>query len=149
MKRICQALRQRPGVAIASSIWQISGIDGSYQADRMNCILLWRCDRDRAAGSHGARLAADTRRAGVLNRACLPSDVIAFVVFCHLRYRLTEGTRRIDQIFFTTLLRLAGDICANGKRIGSILRTSHRRHERGLPDCRARSELRNQSGRCL
>jgi len=28
-------------------------------------------------------------RAGVLNRTCLPSDVIAFVVFCRLRYRLT------------------------------------------------------------
>ncbi len=26
---------------------------------------------------------------GVLNRTCLPSDVIAFVVFCRLRYRLT------------------------------------------------------------
>ena len=29
------------------------------------------------------------RNAGVLNRAGLPSDVIAFVVFCRLRYRLT------------------------------------------------------------
>src|SRR6195952_6103437 len=29
------------------------------------------------------------RSAGVLNRTCLPSDVIAFVVFCRLRYRLT------------------------------------------------------------
>jgi transposase-like protein len=26
---------------------------------------------------------------GVLNRASLPSDIIAFVVFCRLRYRLT------------------------------------------------------------
>jgi transposase-like protein len=25
----------------------------------------------------------------VLNRSCLPSDIIAFVVFCRLRYRLT------------------------------------------------------------
>jgi putative transposase len=25
----------------------------------------------------------------VLNRTCLPSDIIAFVVFCRLRYRLT------------------------------------------------------------
>ncbi len=25
----------------------------------------------------------------MLNRTCLPSDVIAFVVFCRLRYRLT------------------------------------------------------------
>ena len=29
------------------------------------------------------------RRDGVLNRASLPSDIIAFVVFCRLRYRLT------------------------------------------------------------
>ena len=29
------------------------------------------------------------RSNGVLNRTCLPSDIIAFVVFCRLRYRLT------------------------------------------------------------
>ena len=29
------------------------------------------------------------RSDGVLNRTCLPSDIIAFVVFCRLRYRLT------------------------------------------------------------
>ncbi|WP_284947779.1 IS6 family transposase [Acidisoma cladoniae] len=29
------------------------------------------------------------RSGGVLNRACLPSDIIAFVGFCRLRYRLT------------------------------------------------------------
>ena len=29
------------------------------------------------------------RNGGVLNRTCLPSEVIAFVVFCRLRYRLT------------------------------------------------------------
>jgi len=29
------------------------------------------------------------RSGGVLNRTCLPSNVIAFVVFCRLRYRLT------------------------------------------------------------
>ena len=29
------------------------------------------------------------RRAGVLSRTCLLSDIIAFVVFCRLRYRLT------------------------------------------------------------
>jgi hypothetical protein len=29
------------------------------------------------------------RSGGVLNRTCLPSDVIAFVAFCRLRYRLT------------------------------------------------------------
>ena len=37
------------------------------------------------------------RSGGVLNRTCLPSDVLAFVVFCRLRYRLRKrrhGTRR-------------------------------------------------------
>ena len=29
------------------------------------------------------------RSGGVLNRTSLPSDLIAFVVFCRLRYRLT------------------------------------------------------------
>ena len=29
------------------------------------------------------------RSGGVLNRTFLPSDIIAFVVFCRLRYRLT------------------------------------------------------------
>jgi putative transposase len=29
------------------------------------------------------------RSGGVRNRTCLPSDIIAFVVFCRLRYRLT------------------------------------------------------------
>ena len=48
-----------------------------------------------AAGDHGTRLPAvplpDLRRqfnersGGVLNRTCLPSDIIAFVVFCRLR----------------------------------------------------------------
>ena len=29
------------------------------------------------------------RSGGMLNRICLPRDIIAFVVFCRLRYRLT------------------------------------------------------------
>src|SRR6202035_1653376 len=40
------------------------------------------------------------RSDGVLNRASLPSDIIAFVVFCRLRYRLT--LRDLSEI---TLLR--------------------------------------------
>ena len=31
------------------------------------------------------------RSAGVLNRTCLPSDIIALVVFCRLCYRLTSA----------------------------------------------------------
>jgi hypothetical protein len=43
------------------------------------------------------------RSGGVLNRASLPGDIIAFVVFCRLRYRLTlrdlgcgGGTGRVE-----------------------------------------------------
>ncbi len=64
--------------------------------------MLWLCGRDGAAGGDGAgyrRFRCRTcgrqfneRSGGVLNRTCLPSlpsDIIAFVVFCRLRYRLT------------------------------------------------------------
>jgi putative transposase len=37
------------------------------------------------------------RSGGVLNRTCLPSDIVAFVVFCRLRYRLT--LRDLSEIF--------------------------------------------------
>ncbi len=40
-----------------------------------------------AAGT--AASSSNERSDGVLNRASLPSDIIAFVVFCRLRYRLT------------------------------------------------------------
>jgi putative transposase len=56
--------------------------------------------RDEAAGGVTARgyvrfrcwdcgRQFNERSGGVLNRTCLPSDIIAFVVFCRLRYRLT------------------------------------------------------------
>ena len=61
--------------------------------------MLWVCGRDGAAGGDGAGLPsvplpclraavqrAQRRRA---EPDCLPGDVIAFVVFCRLRYRLT------------------------------------------------------------
>ena len=45
------------------------------------------------------------RSVGVLNRTCLPSDIIAFMVFCRLRYRLTlrdlgshHGTGRVSTV---------------------------------------------------
>ena len=44
----------------------------------MNCVCCRTCRRQ-----------FKERSGGVLNRTCLPSDVIAFVVFCRLRYRLT------------------------------------------------------------
>ena len=44
----------------------------------------YRRFRCRACGRQFNELSA-----GVLNRTSLPSDIIAFVVFCRLRYRLT------------------------------------------------------------
>ena len=44
----------------------------------------YRRFRCRDCGEH-----FNERSDGVLNRASLPSDIIAFVVFCRLRYRLT------------------------------------------------------------
>jgi transposase-like protein len=44
----------------------------------------YRRFRCRACGTQ-----FNERSDGVLNRASLPSDIIAFVVFCRLRYRLT------------------------------------------------------------
>jgi transposase-like protein len=44
----------------------------------------YRRFRCRACGTQ-----FNERSAGVLNRASMPSDIIAFVVFCRLRYRLT------------------------------------------------------------
>jgi putative transposase len=44
----------------------------------------YRCFRCRDCGRQ-----FNERSGGVLNRTSLPSDIIAFVVFCRLRYRLT------------------------------------------------------------
>jgi len=63
------------------------------------------------------------RTDGVLNRASLPSDIIAFVVFCRLRYRLT--LRDLSEIM---LLRgFTGECPENGgtttqrvRSVGSI-----------------------------
>ena len=50
------------------------------------------------------------RSDGVLNRASLPSDIIAFVVFCRLRYRLT--LRDLSEILL--LRRLLAATSASG-----------------------------------
>src|SRR5215469_7127502 len=65
----------------------------------MNCVGCgWAAVTERpdrtARGYHRFRCRAcgrqfNERSDGVLNRASLPSDIIAFVVFCRLRYRLT------------------------------------------------------------
>lgn len=63
----------------------------------MRCLQRYR--HIGATGPHGAGLPAvpvpglwptvNERSGGVLNRTCLPGDVIARVVFFRLRYRLT------------------------------------------------------------
>ena len=65
----------------------------------MNCVGCgWAAVTERpdltARGYHRFRCRAcgrqfNERSDGVLNRASLLSDIIAFVVFCRLRYRLT------------------------------------------------------------
>ena len=69
------------------------------EADCDGLHRLWLDGGDRAArpdaqGYHRFRCRDcgkqfNERSDGVLNRASLPSDIIAFVVFCRLRYRLT------------------------------------------------------------
>ena len=57
------------------------------QRSRRRAIWQWSVSRRSVLGTCGRQF--NERSAGVLNRTCLPSDVIAFVVFCRLRYRLT------------------------------------------------------------
>jgi hypothetical protein len=99
LERICQALRQRPGLALAISVGKFPGIGGSYQADGMNCICCGSAavtERPEVTARGYRRFRCrdcgrpfNQRSAGVLHRACLPCDIIVFVVFCRLRYRLT------------------------------------------------------------
>ena len=61
--------------------------------------MLWLCLGSRATLDHGARLPGfrcracgrqfNERSAGLLNRICLSSDVIAYVAFCQRHFRLT------------------------------------------------------------
>ena len=53
-------------------------------------------------------------RSGVLNRASLPSDIIAFVVFCRLRYRLT--LRDLSEILLLRGLLSATSASGSGRR---------------------------------
>src|ERR1700704_149108 len=54
------------------------------------------------------------RSAGVLNRASLPSDIIAFVVFCRLRYRLT--LRDLSEIMLLRGLTVSHECIRRGRR---------------------------------
>jgi putative transposase len=47
----------------------------------------------------------------VLNRACLPSDIIAFVVFCRLRYRLT--LRDLSEIMALRAIKIRHETVRN------------------------------------
>ena len=71
------------------------------------------------------------RSAGVLNRTCLPSDIIAFVVFCRLRYRLT--LRDLSEMMALRGIEVSHEAVRNWKAkslpiIGGALRK--RRHGR-------------------
>ena len=69
------------------------------------------------------------RSGGVLNRTSLPSDIIAFVVFCRLRYRLTlrdlseilllrgiEVSHEAVRDWETKLLPIMGEELRNGDK---------------------------------
>ena len=51
------------------------------------------------------------RSGGVLDRTCLPSDIIAFVMFCRLRYRLT--LRDLSEILALRGIEVGGKAAAD------------------------------------
>src|ERR1700704_5002016 len=53
------------------------------------------------------------RSDGVLNRASLPSDIIAFVVFCRLRYRLT--LRDVSEILLLRGMEVSHEAVRDGE----------------------------------
>ncbi len=84
---------------------------------------------------------------GVLNRTCLPSDIIAFVVFCRLCYRLTlrdlsesccsaasRSATRLSAIGRAKLLPIMADALRK-RRHGELrdLLRSRRRHRQIVP----------------
>ena len=97
--RFCQASRHVGAAGSTRSAFLGLPLDGTTGADCDGLRGLWLRGGDRAAGPDSTRLSSvpvrdcgkqfNERSDGVLNRASLPSDIIAFVVFCRLRYRLT------------------------------------------------------------
>jgi transposase-like protein len=98
VKWICQASCRRQSLGVMAALeWGPNGI--SDRVGRMNCICCGSAavaERPEVTARRYRRFRCrdcgrqcNERSAGVLNRTCLPSDVIAFVVFCRLRYRLT------------------------------------------------------------
>jgi len=97
-ERFCQSSRQRVGLAVVGLlVWNCRSF--RLIGMPMDCVcrgLPAVTERsDLTARGHrrfrcqGCGKQFNERSGGVLNRTCLPSDVIAFVGFCRLRYRLT------------------------------------------------------------
>ena len=76
------------------------------------------------------------RSNGVLNRASLPSDIIAFVVFCRLRYRLT--LRDLSEIMLLRGFTISHECVRRWEAkllpiMGEALRKRRHTRDAGLP----------------
>jgi transposase-like protein len=103
-------LEQKIGLVATNASAAICSSSGSPddQVDGMNCICCGSMavtERPEVTAQGYRRFRCrdggrqfNERRGSVLNRTCLPSDVIAFVVFCRLRYRLT--LRDLTELLF-------------------------------------------------
>jgi transposase-like protein len=67
------------------------------------------------------------RSDGILNRASLPSDIIAFVVFCRLRYRLT--LRDLSEMNSATSSIMLASRWALCKPRDQSIRAAHSHHK--------------------
>ena len=72
-------------------------------------VRSYRRFRCRTCGRHLIE-----RSGGVLNRTCLPSDIIAFAVFCRLRYRLT--LRDLSKIMALREIQIGYEPSKTGRR---------------------------------
>jgi transposase-like protein len=85
------------------------------------------------------------RSDGVLNRASLPSDIIAFVVFCRLRYRLT--LRDLSEIMLLRGFKAhdaADRFCRSHDELRNFLR-GRSRHNQYVPAARRRRRFLRQA----
>ena len=87
----------------------------------MNCVGCSSAavtERDSARPSSvpvsSLRYAVQQAQRRVLNRASVPSDIIAFVVFCRLRCRLT--LRDLSEIMLLRRFTVSHDEFAGGRR---------------------------------
>src|ERR1700730_4043582 len=71
------------------------------------------------------------RSGGVLNRTSLPSDIIAFVVFCRLRYRLT--LRDLSEILLLRGIKVSNETVRDWEvKLLPVMGDELRNHRRGL-----------------